>query len=92
MSYLKKTGDREKLIKEAEYEVSAFYRVDIKLFYGKSRYTLNSHARFAVWYVLHIKKGLSFSEIARVYNRHPSTILDGVKKAKNLGIAKEMGK
>lgn len=79
------------VVAEAEQHVCTVYKIDQSVIRVKKRVYESVQARFAVWYLLNMKYEKSLSAIAREYGVDHSTVMNGVARAIELDIPKELG-
>lgn len=92
MSYLKSLARLEKCRDDAEYTVRQIYNIiDPHVFTDRIRMQVNTHARFAVWYILNKREKFSTKAIGKIYGYDHSTIINGIRRAIDTGIPYELG-
>lgn len=70
--------------------LSKEYEVDVQELFGKKREHHITKVRFMAWYTLKNNYEMSFSKIARIFDRDHSSIIYGIKKAESLGLHKDL--
>lgn len=72
--------------------LSKEFNVSISEIMSNSKEDRIVKVRFIAWLVLHKHYGMPYSTIAEFYNKHRSTIVNGIKKAEKLGLSKSIPK
>ena len=90
MSYLKTIQILETASKEAEEKVSRIFKIPVSEIFYRTRSKKYSQARFAIWYILNEIYKIDVYSIGQKYGFHHTTVIHGIKRAKELGIDKEL--
>lgn len=69
-------------IHKVEVLVEEALKITHEELYNKSRPKDYAEARMAVWAVAHGKYGYGLTELGRIYTKHHSTILSGIRKVR----------
>ena len=74
----------EEIINKLESIISNIFNITIEELRDNRKLRSHTDARSILFYFLHVKYGISFYRLSKIYNKHHSTIIRAVNKCEYL--------
>lgn len=74
----------EEIINRLESIISNIFNITIEELRDNRKLRSHTDARSILFYFLHVKYGISFYRLSKIYNKHHSTIIRAVNKCEYL--------
>ena len=71
----------EEIINKLESIISNIFNITIEELRDNRKLRSHTDARSILFYFLHVKYGISFYRLSKIYNKHHSTIIRAVNKS-----------